>query len=63
VRVTVDHALCEGNAICTALAPDLFDLDDDGIAVVLPAAADDQHRADAEQAARACPRVAISVDS
>lgn len=33
-RVVVDKDLCIGSASCVAIAPDLFELDDDGKAVV-----------------------------
>jgi ferredoxin len=32
VKVHVDPELCQGHNRCTAVAPDLFDIDDDGYA-------------------------------
>jgi ferredoxin len=29
VEIRVDRALCEANAVCCGLAPDVFELDDD----------------------------------
>jgi ferredoxin len=33
-RVTVDASRCEGHALCQAAAPDVFEVDDDGVARV-----------------------------
>ena len=35
MRVTVDADRCEGHARCWAVCPEVFDLDDEGHAVVL----------------------------
>ncbi len=60
VRVIVDRVRCEGNAICMGLAPDVFQLDDDDIAVVKadPIPAEEEQLA--EQAIADCPRAALS---
>jgi ferredoxin len=34
MRVEVDRNLCEANAVCTGLAPDVFELDDEEELVV-----------------------------
>ena len=36
--ITIDRELCMGSGNCSFWAPGVFDLDDDGIAVVLDAA-------------------------
>jgi ferredoxin len=36
VRIRVDAGLCQGHARCAAIAPALFDLDDEGYAFVRP---------------------------
>lgn len=62
MKIRVDRELCEGNSVCVALAPALFDLDDDNMAVLLvenPAA---EAMAEAERAANGCPREAIALD-
>jgi ferredoxin len=70
VRITIDHGLCEGNAVCEGLAPMVFDLDDEAQARVLPEAAEgagrpdevgEEHRVLVERAAESCPRLAITV--
>ena len=36
MRLRIDRGLCQGHARCAALAPELFDLDDDGFGIVRP---------------------------
>lgn len=59
MQAIVDHDLCEGHGRCYAIAPDLFDVDDDGYSVVdtltIPADRED----DATEVASSCPRQAI----
>ena len=28
-RISIDRSLCDGHGVCEALAPDVFELDDD----------------------------------
>lgn len=62
-RIVVDGDVCENNGVCERLAPDLFALsDDDFLPVrVLQDPVDDDRRADAEAAVRACPKQAIRI--
>ena len=66
MRILVDHDLCEGNAVCEALAPMVFDLDETDQARVIDTRPDgtvtDEHRMLVERAAEGCPRLAISVE-
>ncbi|MEE3849451.1 ferredoxin [Gordonia sp. LSe1-13] len=60
MRVDVDRQLCEGHAQCVLLAPEVFDVGDDDLAVWQenpPEAARESVRA----AVSACPRQAISM--
>jgi ferredoxin len=34
MQITVDTDLCEANAVCCGLAPDVFELDDDEMLVI-----------------------------
>ena len=58
-RVVVRQDLCESNAVCLAQAPDVFDLDADGIAFTLTEHVDGVEREYAENAVNGCPREAI----
>ena len=59
VKVAVDTARCVGHARCNFVAPEAFELDDDGYAVVIAGAgvSDD----DLRLAADSCPERAITV--
>ncbi len=57
VRVHVDHDLCVGFAECVAVAPEVFALNDDGLAVVVDPDAVDLDTL--REAAEACPVSAI----
>jgi ferredoxin len=62
MRVSVDLDRCEAHAVCTGIAPDVFELNDDDVLHVLlpspPADRLDQMR----EAANRCPKQAISVE-
>jgi ferredoxin len=67
VRIDIDRTLCEGNAVCEALAPMVFDLDEAAQARVLPevvrpdGTVDEAHRTLVERAVEGCPRLAIAI--
>lgn len=67
MRIEVDPALCEGNAVCEALAPMIFELDDRDQARLLAEVrgpggeVGDEHRLLVERAVEGCPRLAITV--
>jgi len=57
--IKIDREACMGSGNCAFWAPGVFDLDDDGIAIVV-----DVHAADDEKivlAAQGCPTQAIAV--
>jgi ferredoxin len=56
LRVQIDRSLCNGMASCVKVAPDTFDLDDEGIAIVSGDAGES-----AVEAAECCPFAAIGV--
>jgi ferredoxin len=55
-RIEIDRSLCSGMASCVKIAPDTFDLDPEGLAI-LAGIADDR----ALEAAECCPLTAIAV--
>jgi len=61
MRVVVDFDLCESNAICTALAPEIFEVRDDGFLYILQETPDESLRSNLEEAVRSCPTAAISI--
>ncbi len=64
MQITIDGSLCEGNAVCEALAPAVFELDKAGQAHVLTGPdghVGEDERILVERAVEGCPRLAISV--
>lgn len=62
MRVTVDAEKCQGHNRCFALAPELFDVDEYGTAVVIGDGTVPPDLADkARLAAANCPEFAITV--
>jgi ferredoxin len=61
MKVKVDFDLCESNALCEAIAPDVFQLDDDDFLEVLDDEVTDENRDRIERAVASCPRAAISI--
>ncbi len=62
MKVMVDRDLCEGNAMCMATAPELFELDDDDRSRVLLDQVPPALEVAAKQAVDLCPRMAITLE-
>ena len=62
MRVVVDFDLCESNAICMQIAPDVFEVRDDDFLYVLEENPGEDRRAVVAEAVQRCPRQAISVE-
>ncbi len=64
MRIALDSQACQGHGRCYSLAPELFDSDDEGYAVLL---VDGDVPADLEESARLaadnCPEFAITCQS
>lgn len=61
MKIKVDFDLCESNALCEALAPQNFQVDDDDFLQVIDENVTDENRDAVMQAVAACPKSAISV--
>ena len=59
--VVVDYDLCESNAVCMGLAPEVFEVRDDNFLYVLQDEPGEELRAKVEEAVRVCPTQAISL--
>ncbi|MHB8670378.1 MAG: ferredoxin [Acidimicrobiales bacterium] len=59
LEIHIDRELCMGSGNCSFWAPGVFDLGDDGIAVVLDSEAEPPDKV--VLAAQGCPTQAISV--
>lgn len=63
MKITLDRAACQGHNRCYLLAPEVFDVDDEGYAVLriegdVPADLEEKARLAAEN----CPEYAIAVE-
>ena len=61
MKIKVDFDLCESNAMCEALAPDVFELDDDDFLELNTDEVTPENEQRVRQAVAACPRAAISL--
>ena len=61
MRVVVDYDLCESNAVCMGLAPEVFEVRDDDNLYVLQEEPPEELRPKVEEAVRRCPKQAISI--
>ena len=61
MRVVVDYDLCESNAICMAVAPEVFEVDDDDNLDLLQEEPPEELRPKVEEAVRRCPKQALSI--
>jgi ferredoxin len=61
MRIIVDHDLCEGNAVCVRVAPEVFVVGDDDQARVLIDNPGPSQRANIEAAVARCPRQALTL--
>ncbi|SDY69094.1 Ferredoxin [Modestobacter sp. DSM 44400] len=61
-RLVADVEACQGYGNCITGASDVFDIDDDGVVVLLKEKVPESDRARVEEAARSCPVSALSVE-
>ncbi len=61
MKVKADFDLCESNAVCVGIAPDVFEVDDDDYLQILTEDVTDENRARIEQAVASCPKAALSI--
>jgi ferredoxin len=61
VKIKVDFDLCESNALCESLAPDVFEIDDDDYLQLKTDETTAENEAAVRRAVAACPRSAISL--
>lgn len=61
VRLCVDFDKCTGLGICESLAPDFFEVDDDGGLVVHTYEVSDEELSAVETAVEGCPTEALSI--
>lgn len=57
-RISIDRSLCNGHGVCEAIAPEVFELGDDGLAVLRTAMSEDEA---VQEACDSCPMGAIAI--
>ncbi len=62
MKVWIDRDLCTGDAICADEVPDVFDMDDEGLAFVKPGMEFAGDREDVQRMVDECPAGAIFVE-
>lgn len=62
MKVVVDFDLCESNAICMGIAPEVFEVRDDDFLYILDENPPESMRPKLEEAVRSCPRAAIKLE-
>ena len=62
MRVVVDFDLCESNAVCMGVAPEVFEVRDDDFLYVLQEEPPEDLRSKVEESVRRCPKQAISIE-
>lgn len=61
MRVVVDYDLCESNALCMGILPEVFEVRDDDFLYVLNDHPGEEYRDKLIECVRACPKQAISI--
>jgi ferredoxin len=59
MKIELDRTKCTGLGICESIAPEVFEVNDDGDLVLLTDEITDDQRADVEQAIEGCPTAAL----
>jgi ferredoxin len=62
MKIKVDYDLCESNALCEAMAPEVFEVDDDDNLQLKTDETTDANLENVKRAVAACPRAAISLE-
>jgi ferredoxin len=62
MRVIVNFDLCESNALCMDACPEVFEVRDDDFLYLLNENPPEELRSKVEQAVRACPKQAITLE-
>ena len=60
MRIVVDFDLCESNAVCMGIAPEIFEVRDDDFLYVLDENPPESMRAKMEESVQRCPKQAGS---
>jgi ferredoxin len=62
MRVRVDRDLCEANAVCAGLVPQVFEVDDEDNLVILTPEVPAGLAGQVRHAVQSCPKTALSLE-
>jgi len=62
MKVVVDYDVCESNAVCMGILPQVFEVRDDDFLYVLDENPPEDLRPKLEEAVRRCPKQAIKIE-
>jgi ferredoxin len=62
MKVVVDFDLCEANAVCMKVCPEVFEVDENDYLIIKNETPPESLRAKLEEAVRRCPRQAIKLE-
>jgi ferredoxin len=62
MRVVVDFDKCKSNAVCMGVAPEVFEVRDDGFLYILQDEPPEELRPKMDEAVQSCPTGAISIE-
>jgi ferredoxin len=62
MKVVVDYNVCESNALCMGAAPEVFEVREDDNLYLLQENPPEELRAKVQEAARLCPKQAITIE-
>lgn len=62
MRIVVDWDRCTGMGMCESLAPDVFEVDDDGSLILHTEQVSPDQEAEVREAVAACPTEALSLE-
>jgi ferredoxin len=63
VKIVADRERCEGHGLCADTAPDVYDLDEDAVVVLLHEDVPPALERKAEAGARVCPVAALRIEA
>ncbi len=62
MKIVVDFDLCESNAVCMQIAPDVFEVRDDDFLYILNETPAEDDRERMEEVVQRCPKQAVALE-
>ena len=62
MKVKVDYDVCEANAVCAGLVPEVFEVDDEDNLHILVSEVPPELADRVRHAVRSCPKAALEID-